>query len=329
MDAGDTDAGDRDAGPGSSDAGPGSDAGTSDGLIGWASVAGMGVETTTGGGDASATVVDNLTDFEMAVAGTGAAVVRLDGAIEGTVRVGSNKTIEGAPGAVFTGSLILDESENVILRDLTIVGYNCSDNSDCGSGRDAITVIDGTHHLWIDHCDISDGSDGNLDITRASDFITVSWTRFSYSGRRSGGHQFSNLVGASDSQTEDAGHLNITWHHNHWADNVSSRMPRVRFGQNHLFNNLYTSNGNSYCVGLGVSGDVLLERNVFIRVDDPINSDSFSDGNSVVESRGNLYVETTGDRADFGSGVFTPPYPYTLDDAANVEAAVRAGVGPR
>jgi len=282
---------------------------------------------TTGGGDAAPTVVTTLSELEAAIGGTDAAVVRIDGMIEGDVDVGSNKTLEGAPGATFRGNLTLDASVNVIVRNLTIVGYNCSDDA-CGDGADAITVYGGAHHIWFDRCDISDGTDGNLDITVESDFVTVSWTRFSYSGRRAGGHQLSNLVGASDGATDDAGHLNVSWHHNWWADNVQERMPRVRYGKNHLFNNLYTSAGNSYCIGLGVSGDVLLENNVFDGVDDPINSTSYSDSNSVVESRGNVYTDTTGDTADFGSGVFTPPYPYTLDDASDVEAMVRAGVGP-
>ena len=317
-----------DASPGE-DAGPAVDSGMpASGLVGWASVSGLGVDTTTGGGDLSATVVTTLSELEAAIEDTNAAVVRIEGTIEGNVSIGSNKTLEGAPGSTFRGNLTLNGSVNVILRNLTIVGYNCSDNSDCGSGRDAITMINSAHHVWFDHCDISDGSDGNLDITRGSDFVTVSWTRFSYSGMRSGGHQLSNLVGASDSHTDDDGHLSITWHHNWWADNVRERMPRVRFGKNHLFNNLYTSAGNNYCVGLGASGDVLLENNVFDGVDDPINSTSYSDGNSVVESRGNLYIDTTGATADRGSGVFTPPYPYALDDASAVEAMVRAGAGP-
>ena len=41
-----------------------------------------------------------------------------------------------------------------------------------------------SHHVWFDHDDISDGSDGNLDITHASDYITISWTKFHYSGKR-------------------------------------------------------------------------------------------------------------------------------------------------
>lgn len=82
------------------------------------------------------------------------------------------------------------------------------------------------HHGW----------DGNLDIVNASDYVTVSYTRFSYTGR-SGGHQFSNLVGSGDGNTGDTGHLRVTWYHDWWANRVVERQPRVRFGQNHLFNN--------------------------------------------------------------------------------------------
>ena len=79
-----------------------------------------------------------------------------------------------------------------------------------------------------------------------------------------GGHHFSNLVGGGDQATGDAGHLRVTWHHNWWADNVVERQPRVRFGQNHLYNNLWTSNGDNYCVGVGFNSNVLTENNVFI-----------------------------------------------------------------
>lgn len=298
-----------------------------DDRIGWAFESGLGLDTTTGGGDAEAIVVTTIEELDDAVDGDEPAVVRIDANMEGTVRIGSNKTIGASPGVVYTGALILSGEQNVILHDLTLVGYNCTDDA-CGDGEDTLRLF-GAHHVWIDHCDISDGTDGNLDITAASDFVTVSWTRFSYSGRRAGGHQLSNLVGASDDAPDDVGRLNITWHHNHWDENIQERMPRVRYGRNHIFNNLYTSADNNYCVGLGVFGDVLLESNVFIGVDDPMNTTSYSNDESKLEARGNLYTDVTGDRDDFGSGVFTPPYEYTLDDADEVEALVRAGVGPR
>lgn len=88
-----------------------------------------------------------------------------------------------------------------------------------------------------------------MDMNLNTDYVTVSWTRFSYSSMRtdpeqgSSGHRFSNLIGSSDS---DSGDYRITFHHNWWAENVDQRMPRTRFGDIHVFNNLFTSSGNSY-----------------------------------------------------------------------------------
>jgi pectate lyase len=106
-------------------------------------------------------------------------------------------------------------------------------------------------------------------------------------------------------------------------------MPRVRFGQVHLFNNLYTATGNDYCIGVGNSSNIRNENNVFIGVADPIKSYS-TDGTGVIHSSGNSFQNTTGSKDDVGSGTeFTPPYTATLDDASTVEAAVRAGAGPQ
>ena len=123
-----------------------------------------------------------------------------------------------------------------------------------------MTVNSASHHLWFDHCDISDGTDGNLDITNGSDFVTVSWTKFHYTSRSdnsgndstgASGHRFSNLIGAADGLAIDVGHLNVTWHHDWWADNVNQRMPRTRAGKIHVFNNLFTATGDSYCTNAG------------------------------------------------------------------------------
>jgi len=306
-------------------------------LVGWASVSGMGVGTTTGGAGGPTVTVSTLADLNTNAAGTTARIIEIHGAIAGNVTVGSNKTLVGACGAEVHGHIQMTGSVNVIVRNLTVVGYNCTDNpSDCSGGADGVSVERDAHHLWFDHDDISDGSDGNLDITHASDFVTISWTRFHYSGRRtdpagaSGGHQFSNLIGHSDSNaSEDTGHLRITFHHDWWADNVVERMPRVRFGQVHLFDNLYTASGNDYCVGVGVSADIRDENDVFVGVKNPIDSQDYSNGASVIASSGDLFQMTTGTTQDIGGAAFTPPYPYSLDPASDVEATVKNGAGPQ
>lgn len=313
-------------------------------LVGWASVPGSGntavaIDTTTGGGDTPMVTVSTLTDLSAALMGSTPAVVLLSGTVTGTVRIGSNKTLIGTCGAQVVGHLQISNAFNVIVRNLKITGYNCTDATavaakDCSAGPDAVT-ISGAHHVWFDHDDISDGSDGNLDINQAADNITISWTRFYYSGVRKdpagagGGHQFSDLIGSSDTSTSDAGHLRVTFHHDWWGQNAYERMPRVRFGQVHLFNNFWSSFGNAYCVGLGVSANILAENNVFRMVGNPFNVIDYASPDSVLESRGNLFEKTTGNVAGKGGAATVPPYDYLAEDPCLVPDAVMALSGPR
>ena len=295
--------------------------------VGWATVSGG----TTGGGTATPSVVTTLGQLNSAAGGTGQAVIHVSGTISGTVRVGSNKTILGLCGAQVHGSIDLTGSSNVIVRNLTVVGFNCTDSpSDCSAGADAVHVEAGDHHLWFDHMDISDGSDGNLDITHGCDFITISWVKFHYSSRRtdpvagSTGHRFCDLIGHDDNNAaEDTGHLNVTFDHVWWADNVNQRMPRVRFGKVHVFNSLYTASGDSACIEVGVSSNIRSESNVFQGVGNTVDS-THANAASVIQSIGNL-----GSSTSIGGPAFTPSYSYTLDAVGSVAATVMAGAGPK
>ncbi len=323
-------------------------------LEGWASVSGRGVATTTGGGNARPIVVTTLAQLQNAVTGTAPAVIHVRGTLApGDVNVGSNKTIVGTCGAEIHGHLEVREAVNVIVRNITIVGYgvgNCAldpgfDSSvGCSSGDDAAIIQRNSHHVWFDHCAVRDGTDGNLDISNAADFITISWTKFFYTPRTdnvgddstgAAGHRYSNLVGGTDSPTtfDDANALNVTWHHNWWADNVVERQPRIRFGQNHLYNNYYSSAVSNYCVRAGIQASVLLEGNSFDGSRDPHEFNNTDDqGNANIRlGATNLYTGTTGNQQTGGGGpaFLDPPYDYRLDAAAAVEAAVTSGAGPR
>jgi pectate lyase len=297
------------------------------GPVGWAAVDALGQNGTTGGGTATPTVVTTIEAFTAAVTGATPGVVQIGASMEGSVKIGSNKTVTGAAGVVFTGHLGIDSAVNVIVRDLKLVGYNCTDNAVCEGGADALTISDAAHHVWVDHCDVSNGSDGNLDINHASDYVTISWTKFSYVGARVGGHQFSNLIGSSDTDTGDVGHLKVTWHHDWWADGVVERMPRMRYGQVHLFNNLYTSVGNSYCIGVGWNANVLLEDNVFTAVKDPVTT-KFRNDATIVMSYGNLYESGSLSAPNLGTQAFEPPYEYVLQPAEVVRDTVSINAGP-
>jgi len=310
--------------------------------IGWASMNGG----TAGGGTATPTVVTTLSAFNTAAKGTTAAVIYVSGNLgQGTYTIGSNKTVIGCSGTNPTlgGHVGLATSTNVIIRNMNIVGYNCAlpevniaSGGQCQNGTDALTIDKSSKNVWIDHNAISDGSDGNMDITHGSDFITVSYTRFSYSSARTDpndtgamGHRVSNLVGHSDSNSaEDTGKLNVTWHHNWWAQNVMERQPRVRFGKNHIFNNLYSATGNNYCIGAGYYSNILDQDNVFVGSKQPIEL-QYSNSSTIVVSKGNLYAGTTGTTADKGTGAFTPPYAFTSAAASAVQADVQANAGPK
>jgi pectate lyase len=308
--------------------------------IGWASMNGGG---TTGGAGGAIVTVNTAAQFTSNIGGAAAKVIQVSGAFGGTFIIGSNKTIVGLTGSKITGHISLSASNNVILRNLTIVGYNCSDSpTDCSGGTDAVTLQNAAKHVWFDHDDISDGSDGNLDITQASDFVTVSWTKFHYSTTRTdpggagGGHRFSNLIGHSDGNgSQDTDHLNVTFHHCWWAENVHERMPRVRFGKVHIFNCYYSAVGNNYAIGAGVQANLLIQNNYFDGTKDPHR---FYDAEPTARistqsgavANGNCYVGLSNTTLkDAGQGaVFTPPYAYTVDSCATVKAAVMAGAGP-
>jgi pectate lyase len=313
-----------------------------DPVQGWASVNGMNQNGTTGGGNATPQIVTTLAAFKSAVSGTAAGVVYLNAVLApASVAVGSNKTIVGICGAEFHGHLGFSRSANVIVRNLKIVGYGVGDCSKdpafdaavgCSSGADAVSISTASHHIWFDHCDVSDGTDGNLDINAGADFITISWTKFHYSPRTdnvgndstgAAGHRFSNLIGSGDDVPEDVGHLNVTWHHDWWADNVNQRMPRTRRGKIHVVNNLFTSAGNSYCTNSGFETHLLVENNVYSGVKNPLSPDANGD----MLARNNVFTNTTGTTTANGTG-FTPPYSYTPEATGSLAAAIMTGAGP-
>jgi len=296
--------------------------------MGWATQ-GAG---TTGGGDATPEIVTGGQAFALAIEGDEPRVIHVNGSFRGRFLVGSNKTIVGVCGAELQGHVRFSGSQNVIFRNLKVVGNDCSESpDDCSAGDDAISVLNGSSHLWFDHLDVSDGSDGNLDITQGADFITVSWTKFWYSHARTdpdageSGHRFSNLIGASDNNAAvSGGRLNVTFHHDWWADNVDQRMPRSRYGQIHVMNNLFTSAGNSYCTNAGFMATLLVENNVYRGVNRPLAP---ATGGSML-AVGNLFQGTEGNTDDTGEG-FVPPYQYALDSTDGLPDAIMAGVGPR
>ena len=80
-------------------------------------------------------------------------------------------------------------------------------------------------------------------------------------------HNKTMLIGSSDSKISDEGKLHVTLHHNYFHD-VVQRLPRVRFGQVHVYNNYFasdTTNGEyayAYALGVGKNSQIYAENNV-------------------------------------------------------------------
>lgn len=200
------------------------------------------------------------------------------------VGLGKNATIKGAWFDIRGTANVANSRSNIIIRNL-----NFRDTFDCfpawdptdgelGSWNaqyDSISLRD-SNNVWIDHNTFEDREtldanqprhfgvlyqihDGLLDITNASDLVTVSWNRFR-------NHDKLMLIGSSDSAAADRGKLRVTLHHNLF-DGIGQRTPRVRFGQVHLYNNLYdvraTPNYN-YSWGVGIESAIYAEENVFL-----------------------------------------------------------------
>ena len=270
---------------------------------------------TTGGKGYSEVTVDNVNDLKSYAKAGNKIIYVKPGTYMGPVEVGSNVTIYGYQGAIIaqptTGSAMkLSGSTNVIIRNLKFKGIGAHDDDD----EDCLQVNHESKNVWIDHVDVYDGHDGNLDITNASDYVTISWTKFSYTSA-STGHQFSNLIGNSKTKTSDRGHLNVTIHHTWWADGVVERMPRVRFGKVHVANNLFDSKDASYCVRAAIEADIRIERNVFIGVQKAL--DLYTSDGAITAAQMIENYEENVKKPQSGTGTaFKPSYSMSLTDVS-------------
>ncbi|TLS46546.1 pectate lyase [Streptomyces montanus] len=274
---------------------------------------------TTGGGNATPVTVSTLAAFKAAVTGNAAKVVRVSGLItlSGQVDIGSNTTVLGVGSSSgFTGGgLRLKEVSNVVVRNLNI--------SKPLAPSDGITVQESTK-VWIDHNSFSadrdhdkDYYDGLLDINHGSDFVTVSWNTFR-------DHFKGSLVGHSDNNAgEDTGHLRVTYHHNHFSD-VYSRIPSLRFGTGHFYDNYVA--GADTAVHSRMGAQVLVENNVFRSTKVAVTTNRSSDVDGYAVLRGNDLGGAATEISQAGS--FTsPPYSYSAEPASSVVASVTAGAG--
>lgn len=209
------------------------------------------------------------------------------------------------------GLFHLSGCENLIFRNLKLVGPGPVDVG----GNDLFSVIDGTTHCWFDHCEYTDGIDGNMDITVKSDFITVSWCTFSYT-ERAYNHMNTNLIGGDDTASKQgADNLNVTWANCMWGSGCDQRMPMARFGTIHIYNCYYNCSGNKVAINPRKDSEFLIENNYFAS---GVNIFSQTDAKAYVWH--DNYFEESYNPSDKGS--VSIPYQYSLYDAYEVADVV-------
>jgi pectate lyase len=291
-------------------------------LAGYATINGG----TTGG---SATVpqvtATNAADFVTYATATEPSVILVDGMIKlaDTVDIASNKSIIGVgANSGFTGAgLHLTDVNNVILRNLVF--------SKIGVGEGDAINLKRTTNVWIDHCDLSSdqddttsGYDGLVEITHASDWITVSWCRFH-------DHRDTGLIGnLEDNAAEDAGKLHTTYHHNLFLKVNSG--PRMRYSTVHIYSNHFQEVSVN-----GVAAETMslafIEQNTFDRVATPITTDYQDAETGSARDESNSFVASGPNNITATSNPPLLGYTYEPDSASGTPAVVDrcAGTGKK
>ncbi|MGW2615598.1 pectate lyase family protein [Streptomyces sp. NPDC001500] len=234
-------------------------------------------------------------------------------------KVPANTSVVGVPGtsAGMTGGMLqIQNVDNVIVRNLSFSATeDCfpqwdptdGDDGNWNSDYDSVTLR-GATHVWADHNSFTDAPhldsanpryygreyqihDGALDITKSSDLVTVSRNRFT-------DHDKTMLIGSSDS--EPAGKLRVSLHHNVWKG-IVQRAPLTRVGQVHIYNNYYdvtTLDGyaTQYSINSRAKAQVVAEDNYWkVPAGGKVAKLLSGDGTGAVKGAGNLVNGTVTD----------------------------------
>ncbi|MEU6178189.1 pectinesterase family protein [Streptomyces coeruleorubidus] len=291
---------------------------------GFASLAGG---TTGGAGGKVVTVTDQAALAKYAAA-EDPYVIRVKGSLDmdpfGTeIPVASDKTIIGVSDTaeIVHGGFTLDPgTHNVIIRNLAIRDTAIEGNWDCkDTDYDGIR-LDTAHHVWIDHIRFSRICDGQLDVRKDSEYVTVSHNQFTNNNKTFGIGWTPNVK------------TQITVDHN-WFRGTKQRNPSAdNVAYAHLYNNYLSSQLSDgdpvWTYGNWSRGrtKMVIENSFYDGVQHPYQADATAE----LVQRGSILRNTTG-RHDAWGTAFDPRafYDYRLDPAAAVPALVKRFSGPQ
>lgn len=243
----------------------------------------------------------------------------------------SNVTIVGVgKGAIFDQvGIHLREASNIIIQNVTVQNVKKS-GSPTSNGGDAIGMESGVSNVWVDHVTLiasggeSAGYDGLFDMKAGTKYVTLSYSILRNSGR--GG-----LVGSSET---DSSNGPVTYHHNLY-ENLDSRVPLLRGGLAHIYNNHYRSIHESG-INARAGGRAKVENNYFEDSKDVLGT-FYTDLPGYWDTRGNILDNVTwsapgSKNHPAGPGLastatLSVPYTAQLDAASCVPAIVAATAG--
>ncbi|MCA5892263.1 right-handed parallel beta-helix repeat-containing protein [Isoptericola sp. NEAU-Y5] len=277
---------------------------------------------TTGGAGGRTVTVRDAAGLARWAAVDGPVTILVRGSIDvepfgSMIAVASDKTIVGAGrhAELVGGGLFLDRVQNVVVRNLTFRDSYVPgdwDGKSADNDNDGIRV-DTSHHVWIDHNELTRLGDGLIDVRKDSTAVTLSWNHLHDHNKTVG-------VGWTDNVVTE-----ITMHHNRFANTYQRNASIDNVAAGHLYNNWFDGQAQYGTMARGAS-QLVVESSVYSNGEDAIVA---KDAASEVDSRDNRFTTIRGRKDDTGP-TFDPAarYAYTADDVDDVVEVVSRGAGP-
>ena len=231
--------------------------------------------------------------------------------LQAPLRLTSDKTFDGRGRDIRIAGMgvLTNVSSNLIFENLTFTAPTITAQDT--TSRRALSLHNGTHHVWVDHCTFEEYPLVEVDVKRSSHNITISWSRFENA-------QTGVLFGLAGDIIMDTAQ-SLTMHHNYFAgmsdDGILSHGCEL-----HAYNNFFMEVEKSGVV-CSDSARCLVEKNIFDN-EKPVTLYRWynEDGTPVETTVG--FVNMTDNKIASGASVtegdalgYKPSYKYTLDDA--------------
>ncbi len=131
------------------------------------------------------------------------------------------------------------------------------------------------------------------------------------------------MILGGDPYDAPGNNLRVSLHHNWFAERCDQRMPSGSYSNAHVYNNYFSSTGNSYSTNARIGTHWLVQNNYYNGVNNPCN---YQDG-GIMQISGNTYSNCTGNQFTASSGTVTVPYSYSLTSTSSVPGVVQSGAG--